>query len=130
MDNLENKTPIQPGPNDLQAQYNALQHLVVSVLILVIMISGTLTIFLLRQWVWAKRDLAAIRPQATQMIADYQKVNAPVMTDFVEKLKKYGQTHPDFAPVLTKYNLKPAAPTTAAPARLTPPPPAPATPKK
>lgn len=109
MDNLENKTPNQTGANDLQAQYDALQHLVVSTLILVVVISGTLNIYFLRQWRTASRDLAAIRPQASQMIAEYQKVSAPLMNDFVKKVTEYGKTHPDFAPILAKYNLKPAA---------------------
>ena len=91
-----------------------------SVLILVIVISGTLNIYLLRQWRTASKDLAGIRPQAAQMIADYQRVSAPLMTDFVKKITEYGRTHPDFAPIMAKYNLKPAGSTGAAPATITP----------
>jgi hypothetical protein len=115
MDNLDNRTPIQPLANDLQDQFDALRHLVVSILILVIVISGTFNIYLLRQWRTASKDLAAIRPQAAQMIAEYQRVSAPLMTDFVKKITEYGRTHPDFMPVLAKYGLKPAGPTGAAP---------------
>jgi hypothetical protein len=116
MDNVEIKAPIQANTNDLQDQVDALRHLMVSILILVIVISGTLNIYLLRQWRTVSKDLAGIRPQAAQMIAEYQKVSAPLMTDFVKKITEYGRTHPDFAPVLTKYGLKPTAPTAAAPA--------------
>jgi len=116
MDNVEIKAPIQANTNDLQDQVDALRHLMVSILILVIVISGTLNIYLLRQWRTVSKDLAGIRPQAAQMIAEYQKVSAPLMTDFVKKITEYGRTHPDFAPVLTKYGLKPPAPTAAAPA--------------
>jgi hypothetical protein len=45
------------------------------------------------------------------MVADYQRVSAPLMNDFVVKLTEYGRTHPDFAPILAKYNLKPTAAT-------------------
>ena len=127
MDNLDIKTPAQSGANDLQEQCDNLRHLVVSLLILVIVISGTLNIYLLRQWRTVNKDLAGIRPQAAQMINEYQRMSAPLMTDFVEKIKRYGQTHPSFAPVLAKYNLKPAGPTSAAP---TPPTSPPAAPKK
>ena len=122
MDTLDNKTPLPIGANDVQAQCNSLQHLVVSILILVVVISGTLNIYFLRQWRTVSRDLAGIRPQATQMIAEYQKVSAPLMNEFVKKVTDYGKTHPDFAPVLTKYNLKPAAPAaaTATPPAATP----------
>ena len=128
MDNLDNKTPIQPNANDLQAQFDALRHLVVSILILVIVISGTFNIYLLRQWRSVSKELAGIRPQAAQMIAEYQKVSGPLMNDFVKKITEYGRTHPDFAPVLAKYNLKPAGPTGAPPA--TPASPPAAAPKK
>ena len=73
MDNLDLKTPVQSDASDLQAQFDQLRHLIASVLILVIVISGTLGIYLLRQWQSSRKDLATIRPQASQMIAEYQK---------------------------------------------------------
>ena len=127
MDNLDNKTPLQPGANDLQAQFDALHHLVMSLLILVIVISGTLNIYLLRQWRSVSKDLAGVRPQAAQMVADYQKVAGPLMADFVKKLTEYGRTHPDFAPVLAKYNIRATSATNVSPAASAPPP---ALPKK
>ncbi len=127
MENMENRAPTQPAANDLREQYEALRHLVVSLLILVIIISGTLNIYLLRQYRTVSKDLAGIRPQAAQMIAEYQKVSGPLMNDFVKKITEYGRTHPDFAPVLAKYGLKPAGPTNLVPIS---PAPAPAPPKK
>jgi len=124
MDNLDNKTPLQPNANDLQAQYDALRHLVVSILILVIVISGTLNIYLLRQWRTTSKDLVGIRQLAAQMFADYQKMSGPY-TDFLKKVTEYGRTHPDFVPILAKYNLKPAG-ATSAPAATPKSPPAPA----
>ena len=88
-------------------------------MILVVVISGTLNIYLLRQWRSTNRDLTGIRPQATQMIAEYQKVSGPMMNDFIKKISEYGRTHPDFAPVLAKYRIKPAAATSAPPAAPT-----------
>ncbi len=115
MENLDNKTPLQGGDNDLQAQCDALRHLVNSMLILVIVISGTFNIYLLRQWKTTSKDLAGIRPQAAQMFGEYQRVSAPLMNDFIAKMTEYGRTHPDFAPIMTKYNLKPAGATGAPP---------------
>jgi hypothetical protein len=122
MDNLDNRMPLQPPAKDLQAQFDDLRHLVVSLLILVIVVSGTLNIYLLRQWKSAKRDLTAIRPQATQMVADYQKVSAPMWSEFVKRLTEYGRTHADFAPILAKYNLRPDSATSSAPATAKSPP--------
>jgi hypothetical protein len=120
MDNLDIKTPVQSNASDVQAQFDDLRHLIVSVLILVIVISGTLNIYLLRQWRSTSRDLAAIRPQAAQMIAEYQQKSGPLMGDFIKKITEYGRSHPDFGPVLAKYGIKPAAATGAAPAAPTP----------
>jgi hypothetical protein len=124
MDNLDLKTPVQPDVNDLRAQCNQLRQLIASLLILVIVISGTLGIYLLRQWQSSRKDLAAIRPQAAQMIAEYQKVSGPVMSDFVKKITDYGRSHPDYAPVLAKYGIRPAGPTNTPPTGLGSPPPA------
>ena len=115
MDTLENKTSPPPNANVLQTQHDALRHLVVSMLILVVVISGTLNIYLLRQWRSTSKDLAAIRPQASQMITEYQKVSGPLMDNFVKKISEYGRTHPDFAPIMAKYGLKPATPTNLPP---------------
>ena len=109
MDNLDLNTPVQADASDLRTQYDQLRQSIVSILILVIVISGTLNIYLLRQWQSSRKDLAAIRPQAAQMIAEYQKVSGPAMGDFVKKLTDYGRSHPDFAPILTKYNIRPPA---------------------
>jgi hypothetical protein len=112
MDNFDDKIPAPTGANDLQEQVDALRHLVVSVLILLIVISGTFSIYLLRQWRTVSRELTGYRPQATQIIADYQKVSVPVMTDFLKRITDFGRTHPDFAPILAKYNIKPTAAST------------------
>ena len=31
------------------------------------------------------------------------------MSDFVKKISDYGRSHPDFAPVLAKYGIRPPA---------------------
>lgn len=114
MDNFDNKTPVQASGNDLQVQFDALRHLVMSLLVLVIVISGTFNIYLGRQLRSLSRELAQMRPQAAQMIAEYQK-SGPLMDDFVNRITEYGRTHPDFTPYLAKYNLKPAVATGAPP---------------
>lgn len=120
MDNFDTKTPAQPATNGLQAQVEGLRHLIVSILILVVVVSGTFTVYLLRQWRAVGKELTAYRPQAAQMIADYQKVSVPVMTEFLKKITDFGRTHPDFMPILAKYNIKPTAGTGTAPPSAVP----------
>jgi hypothetical protein len=107
MDNPDIKSPGVPEAevSQLESQVAALQHLVTTLLVLLVIVSGTLSIFLLRQWQMARKDLGAIRPSALQIIADYNKERAPRMDAFLDKLKDYGRTHPDFVPILVRYGL-------------------------
>jgi hypothetical protein len=108
--------------DELREQHAGLRRQMVNMLILVIILSGALNMFLLRQYTYARKDLANVRPQAQQVINAYKK-DAPIMGEFVRRLAEYGKTHPDFEPIVTKYNLHPqqaqapaGAPSAAAPA--------------
>jgi hypothetical protein len=121
LDNLENTAPAQPGLTELRGQFNALRHLVVSVMVLLAVVSGTFNLYLWKRWRDASRELEAMRLQAprfAQEVARLQKTELPAMQDFVKKITDYGRTHPDFAPVLAKYNMK-ATPSTSAPSTST-----------
>jgi hypothetical protein len=104
MDNLEHPTPGQPELRDLQAQCDSLQQLVSSLLLVLIVISGTLSIFLLRQWRFVKAELDERAPQAAQMLMEHTN-NFAVTQDFVKKVAEYGRTHPDFGQIAAKYHL-------------------------
>ena len=121
MENIDDKPITQPAQTDLQEQLDALRHLVVSVLILLIVVSGTFNIYLLRQWRTVSKELTGYRPQAKKMIEDYQTVSVPVMSDFLKKVTDFGRAHPDFMPILARYNIKPTAATGTAPVNVAPP---------
>jgi hypothetical protein len=110
MDNPDIKSMAEADESHLQGELESLHHLITSVLILVLIVSGTLSVYLLRQWQMTRKDLAAIRPGALQIIADYNKERAPRMDAFIEKLKDYGRTHPDFVPILVRYGVVSNAP--------------------
>lgn len=104
MDNPPASASPDPALNELRAQCDSLQQTVSSLLLVLIVISGTLTIFLMRQWRFVKSELDGILPAATQMVSDY--TNSYAMTqNFLKQLAEYGQTHPDFGPVIAKYRL-------------------------
>ena len=50
---------------DLMDQVVALRHQVFTLLLALVFVSGTLTVYLYRQASVAKKDLAAVKPQAT-----------------------------------------------------------------
>jgi len=109
MDNPELKTSPSGEINQWQAQFEDLRHLVVSILVLVVIMSGTFSVFLLRHWSQTRRDLAAYRTDASVFVEAYNKQGGPQMDAFIEKLKDYGRTHPDFAQILTRYGITQAA---------------------
>jgi len=103
-----------PAPADLSEQVAVLQRQVFTLLLALIVVSGTLTVFLYRQASLTGKDIAAVKPQAQQLIQVY-KQNLPSMETFVNQLVTYGQAHPDFRPILQKYGINPAATAPAAP---------------
>ncbi len=119
MDNLENQppSPSQVQPAALQAQLDSLRQLVVSTLILLLVVSGTLNVFFLKQAKSARQDLEDINRAFGPAIRQNPAAGA-WMDDFVRKLVGYAKDHPDFAPVLRKYvpQLPPTAPAPARPA--------------
>ena len=121
MEDFENKQPVQPVSSEFQAPLDSLRHLVISVLVLLIVVSGTFNLYLLRQVKYARLDLKGVRPQAAQMLEEYNRVNAPLMQEFLKKLTEYSRTHPDFTPILTKYGIRANAVTGAPPATATSP---------
>jgi hypothetical protein len=111
--------------DELNSQIAALQRQVFVLLVALVVVSGTLTIFLYRQASLAGKDITAIKPQAQQVVGLFNQ-NQELMKKFAEQLVEYGKAHPEFRPVLVKYGLitRPGA----APVNPTAPP-APALPK-
>jgi hypothetical protein len=118
MDNLENNLPTQPEGQPLTTQYDSLRQLVVSILVLVIVISGTLNVFLSHQARTSRQELDAFRRQVDAGTTQFQKNVVPAMDEFVRKLTDYGRSHPDFMPILNRHLSNPA-PAGPAPVALT-----------
>ncbi len=97
---MEESNPA-PDVTELQAQCQWLRKQVQIILILLIMVSGVLTLFLQRQNKYAGMDLSGVRP----MIEEYTKTQGPMMDDFVKRLMDYGKGHPDFTAIYKKYGL-------------------------
>ncbi len=89
---------------DSDSEIAALKRQMFSLLLALIVVSGTLTVYLYRQASVTGKDIAAIKPQATQIIGAFNK-DQKLIVEFVNALVAYGQTHPDFQPVLRKYGI-------------------------
>ncbi len=105
--NDSNPTPAE----DLSAQIAVLRRQSLTLLLALIVVSGTLTVFLYRQARLAGSDVAQIK----QVVNNFSQ-NRPAIESFVNQLIAYGNKNPDFAQqVLKKYGLVPPPGTTVAP---------------
>ena len=105
MDELEHTQQPQTDFRELQERYDSLHHLMVSILAMLIVVSGTLWVYLQRQVKYTGLELDSIRPQVENMVSQYQRGAGPAQDEFVRKLTDYGKTHADFAPIMKKYGL-------------------------
>ena len=111
MNESETNLPVQ---TELMDQIVALRHQVFTLLLALVVVSGTLTVVLYRQARLTGRDIETIKPQAAQIIEAFKRDRAG-MENFVKQLTAYGVTHPDFQPVLRKYGIVPQAQPAATP---------------
>lgn len=112
--------PETNSPSDLAGQVAALQRQVFTLLLALIVVSGTLVAYLGYESHHLGKDIAAINGQVVQPY----KQKLPAIEGFISQVVAYGQAHPDFRPVLIKNGVvavvPPATNTTAKPAATTP----------
>jgi len=114
-----NDPEVSPSHAEISEQLSALQRQVFTLLLLLVVVSSTLVAFLYYQSRQLGKNLDGFH-QITQVY----KQNQPLIQSFVNGIAVYGTTHPDFQPILKKYQIPP--PAAAAPAA----PAAPVAPKK
>ena len=105
MNDTDNRTPVDYDLTQSQAQFDSLRQLVNTVLILLVIVSGTLTMLLLNQYRVVHAEVLAVRPQWAEAHARYVQIQ-PKMDDFVRRMSDFARTHPDFAAILSKYMPK------------------------
>lgn len=111
MENTENK-PILTSPaganESVTEQLDALRHLVISMLVLVVIFSGAFNIYLWRQVKYLRQELSTVRPQATALVTEFQKTGQAQLNDFLQKCVEYGKAHPQdqtYAALMKKFHL-------------------------
>jgi hypothetical protein len=92
--------------SDLKDQVAALQRQVFSLLLALIVVSGTVTVYLYRQASTTRKEMEAIRPQAEQIINTFN-LNRSTMANFLAQLNAYGQTHPEVAQLMIRNGFPP-----------------------
>ena len=87
-------------PTELTNQIAILQRQVFTLLLALIVVSGTLTVYLCYQSHITGKEVDAVRPQVLRMMNVFNQTSL-----VVEKLVVYGQAHPDFQPILKKHGI-------------------------
>jgi hypothetical protein len=99
-----NESEMDPtSPTELTDQIAALRRQMITLLLALIVVSGTLTVYLWYQSRIAWQEAGVMRPQVLRMMSVFNQSSL-----VVEKLVIYGQAHPDFQPILKKYGIPPA----------------------
>jgi hypothetical protein len=84
----------------LNEQVAALQRQVFALLLALVVVSGTLTVYLYRQASIIGKDVASEK----QLIVSVSQ-GETAMISLANQLAVYGRTHPDIVPLLTKYGI-------------------------
>ena len=115
------------APAALQKEMRSLRTLLHVTLVALIVLSGSLSVVLLRQVIGMRRQIREL----TTVVLTYEKNEVPVLEDFRKRLDEFARRNPDFRPILSKYfqpdtNAAAVAPVVAPPANR----PAPVAPRK
>jgi hypothetical protein len=96
----------------MNEEITALKNQVFTLLVALVVVSGTLTVFLYRQTTVAGKDLAQ-----AQLLESAINSREVAMNNFLGQLVAYGEKHPEFKPLLINYGMGPAlgTPQSAAP---------------
>lgn len=105
MDAFESPSPAPSELAEVRAQCDSLRQLVYSLLVLLLVVSGTLNLFFWRQFRVTKGAILAERPQVAALVSEYDKNENPIVNDFLHKLADFAKRNPDFAPILSKYGV-------------------------
>jgi hypothetical protein len=103
MSDLETKSESNAGGS--RNEYESVQKQLNILLLAVVILSGTFSVFLWRQTRYLRRDLEGLKPLAGPVIQRYNQ-EKPTVDAFVAKVAEYARSHPDFAPIAKKYQLQ------------------------
>src|SRR5580765_5436699 len=81
-------------------QFACLQHQIQTLMIALVVTSGVLLVFIWQQMRYAIRDRDALNLMVQPFIQE-----KAVIDQFLQRAVEYSKTHPDFVPLLNKYQV-------------------------
>ena len=109
MNDVKDSPSAENNVAHLEAECACLRQQVWMLLVLMVVISGTVTIYLFRQAVITRKDVEQLRPQIQQGMQLFSQKRAE-LENWAKQLNAYATTHPDFLPILVKYGFTPVTP--------------------
>jgi hypothetical protein len=101
----ESPLPTEISEPGVSQQISALQHQVFTLMLILVVVSGTLVAYIYYQSRQLSKSIEATQQQAVQIAKLYNQ-DFPVVQSLIKQLAAYGQTHPDFQQaVLKKYGI-------------------------
>jgi hypothetical protein len=97
-----NITPLNQ-PTSGSYEVEVVRNLLVVSMIGLILASGSFMTFMFQQMKMVRGQLAEQRPAVQKAIQDYKTVSLPLIERFSSRIRGYADTHPDFKPLLQKY---------------------------
>ena len=88
--------------SDSNPEISALRSQIFLILLGLVILSGTLSVYLYRQVSVLGKDLALIN-----QTINTSNQNQAAIVNFANQLAVYSRTHPDLAPILAKYGIGP-----------------------
>ena len=104
-DLLENGTVPPSGPTveELAETLRVLKKITEFSLIALLFFAVGVNAYMYRQTLMISRQLAEVK----RVVADYQQFKESTIRGFISSLQGFAKSHPDFLPLLAKYNIEP-----------------------
>ena len=83
----------------LQQAYQSLRTLIHTVLVILLVLTWSVNIFLLKQLSLVRNEV----DERQRFVAEYEKNTVPLMSEFLIRLQGFTKTNPDFTNILHKY---------------------------
>jgi len=83
----------------LQQAYQSLRTLLHTVLVILLVLTWSVNIFLLKQLSLVRNEVA----ERQRFVTEYEKNTVPLMSEFLTRLQGFTKTNPDFTNILHKY---------------------------
>ena len=111
-DSQPDRSPSPPAPpvsyamiEVLQQQCQDLRVLLNAACVALLFLTLAVNVFVGKQTRVVRDQLGELRPKFNKIEAEFQKIREPEYRRFSGRLQQYAMTHPDFQPIIARYQI-------------------------